>query len=569
MKRPLLLGLLIAFCFSTINVEGETLYWVGGDGDWNDASNWAINSGGQGGVGVPDAATDVVFDANSFSSPYQTVHLTGTVACDDLKFLDTGHEGIALEGSGNSQLALSGDLYLIGGSEFDPGSLRFQGTERDSLRVGESLISGDFIFEGEGEWTILNDLRLGNDDTLELVKGSLKIKGSVLKAGTFLSQGNKSRSVHLGPDGYLDVQKEFRLTDTSSYEFSSDGGRVWIDPNIPLQSIEPDGLEDVTEGISRGSRASCFDPGCIDSIEIVPQDTAAKNGYDISCKDSCDGKFIGRITDSSGCSSDASFTYNWTITGSYQQTDSLVTNVCDQSFIELEIVNDSSGQTCDVSYSLDVPFTLKRDGVIITDPSCPDSCDGEIEYYPEDGVSPYYYEWDNGDTTFTADSLCTGDHPILVTDDNNCRLYDTVSINDPPAIVPNLQTTDASCFGVCDGTAKVNPSGGNGSPYYYSWSTGATTDSIGGLCAGSYSVTVYDKDSCSKTVSFTIDEPAQLQISLDSIDHLLCHEQCQGSISVTVSQGTSPYSYEWYDANTGNQISPQQDTSKPTGLCAG
>ena len=45
-------------------------YWVGGSGNWSDATNhWATSSGGSPGVGnAPDATSNVIFDANSGSA---------------------------------------------------------------------------------------------------------------------------------------------------------------------------------------------------------------------------------------------------------------------------------------------------------------------------------------------------------------------------------------------------------------------------------------------------------------------------------------------------------------------
>jgi len=50
-----------------------TFYWVGGSGTWDGSSttNWSLTSGGAGGAGVPNSATDdVIFNSASSGASY-------------------------------------------------------------------------------------------------------------------------------------------------------------------------------------------------------------------------------------------------------------------------------------------------------------------------------------------------------------------------------------------------------------------------------------------------------------------------------------------------------------------
>src|SRR5947209_2719638 len=49
--------------FSTL--QSQTLYWVGGSGNFNDANHWSLSSGGPSSNSTPNNNTDVVFDDNS------------------------------------------------------------------------------------------------------------------------------------------------------------------------------------------------------------------------------------------------------------------------------------------------------------------------------------------------------------------------------------------------------------------------------------------------------------------------------------------------------------------------
>ena len=55
--------------------------------------------------------------------------------------------------------------------------------------------------------------------------------------------------------------------------------------------------------------------------------------------------------------------------------------------------------------------------------------------------------------------------------------------------------TNIDCHGNVNGMATVSATGGTPN-YSYSWSNGATTQSISGLQAGTYTVTVTDAHGC-------------------------------------------------------------------------
>ncbi|MBN1182039.1 MAG: C10 family peptidase [Bacteroidales bacterium] len=72
-----------------------------------------------------------------------------------------------------------------------------------------------------------------------------------------------------------------------------------------------------------------------------------------------------------------------------------------------------------------------------------------------------------------------------------------------------------TCYGENDGGASVTATGGT-TPYIYSWSNSATTESVTGLAAGWYYITVSDTNDCFSIDSVEITEPDQI-ITTDSI----------------------------------------------------
>lgn len=123
-----------------------------------------------------------------------------------------------------------------------------------------------------------------------------------------------------------------------------------------------------------------------------------------------------------------------------------------------------------------------------------------------------------------------------------------------------VQTTNVTCFGGCDGSAMAFPSGGG--PHTFIWAPGGqTTQAVAGLCAGSYTVTVIDGSSCTATAVVTITEPPQLIVTT-SATNASCSNCCDGFILSSVTGGTPGYVYSW---NT----SPQQNTSTAQAVCPG
>ena len=65
------------------------------------------------------------------------------------------------------------------------------------------------------------------------------------------------------------------------------------------------------------------------------------------------------------------------------------------------------------------------------------------------------------------------------------------------------------------------------------------------MVAGTYDVIVTDANGCQETLSHTITEPTGVEIALetDSFTELVCFEDSDGYLNITVTEGTPPYSY--------------------------
>jgi hypothetical protein len=167
---------------------------------------------------------------------------------------------------------------------------------------------------------------------------------------------------------------------------------------------------------------------------------------------------------------------------------------------------------------------------------------------------PFTYLWSGGQTTSTATGLAPGLYQISVSDGSSCAA-DTVTVSNL-GMVLSISSTGAACSN--PGTATVSVTGGI-SPYTYLWSNSATTSSISAT-AGTYSVTVTDNSGCTVNGTVTISNASTLSASTSSTSVYLCPATL-GSVTVTPSGGTPPYTYVWSPGG--------QTTQTVTGLSAG
>lgn len=161
----------------------------------------------------------------------------------------------------------------------------------------------------------------------------------------------------------------------------------------------------------------------------------------------------------------------------------------------------------------------------------------------------YSYLWNDGQTTATATGLGAGNYSVTVTNPYGRTSTKIISLSNAGAPSASVSSTDATC-GSSDGTAVVSVSGGT-SPYTYTWSNGATTSSLSSLAPGNYLVTVTDALNCLATGSATVNSSSDLFISTSSTD-ASCGSS-DGTATVSVSGGISPYTYLWSTGATTSQ----------------
>ena len=126
----------------------------------------------------------------------------------------------------------------------------------------------------------------------------------------------------------------------------------------------------------------------------------------------------------------------------------------------------------------------------------------------------------------------------------------TVTGMAPCCLMISCISDNLDCDSGPTGTVTALPSGGT-MPYAYNWEDDSnpgisigTTASISNLGSGSYSVTVIDGNGCVVNCSATVSQPPS-PTAICSNDLLACFGDNNGSVTVTASGGTAPYTYNW------------------------
>lgn len=241
------------------------------------------------------------------------------------------------------------------------------------------------------------------------------------------------------------------------------------------------------------------------------------------------------------------YTYSWD--SGITSTDSLASGLCEGSYI----VNVTAANGCVVSDTIEVNSSAS---ISITtnknDLTCNGSSDGTAAVTVSGGTG-LSYTWNPPvSSTANASNLSPGTYTVTVSESGGCGVTNSFVITEPVALSVQTAYKDASCFGTCNGEASVLSSGGT-APYSYSWSTGQTTDSVTGLCAGQVCVRVTDANGCFIDTCLTLLQPDAIQLTVTT-SNSTCNLPT-GSASVNVSGGNSPYTYSWTGGSTSNTAS--------------
>lgn len=218
----------------------------------------------------------------------------------------------------------------------------------------------------------------------------------------------------------------------------------------------------------------------------------------------------------------------------------------------------SAGGNCTetASFTIDDATETPNLSIDVTPSTCSFN-NGAIDLEVDGGQPPYTYKWAHGPMTQDLFNLAANTYTVTVTTALGCSATTSVTVpNNPIAIdIFGIVSDNFSCSspnGFID--LNIEPQGNN---YTYLWSNGQTAPLIENLAPGSYTVIV-TWGSCVNSASFDVFNQANPP-NLSAVGIPATCGLSNGGADATVSGGSSPYTYQWSNSATSqdlNNIAP-------------
>lgn len=214
---------------------------------------------------------------------------------------------------------------------------------------------------------------------------------------------------------------------------------------------------------------------------------------------------------------------------------------------------DSVGNAgCSADYTVYSPDSLRME-FETGDLPCKYDKKGWIQAIPLGGEAPYRIEWSHGSADARIENLEEGRYEVKLTDKRGCFINRKVKINSPDELLLDIDYREPLGWERSDGAVWVMPEGGT-QPYHYEWQGYENDrDTLDGIPAGGYRVTVTDNHRCEKTISTLVPQPSLLEVTVACTRIISCFGVADGILEASVTGGVGNYRYDWFRTNAGKE----------------
>jgi hypothetical protein len=212
-------------------------------------------------------------------------------------------------------------------------------------------------------------------------------------------------------------------------------------------------------------------------------------------------------------------------------------------------VTDANGCTYSASFTIVAPDTLTATPSIAAD-SCAQG-NGQISLQPMGGNQPYTVLWSGDTLGATIKGLSRGTYPVQIVDLNGCTWNDTIRVPGTEQLGVLFNPTSPAC-GDTNGSVATVALGTT--PLQFSWSNGAVGATLNNVSAGIYTLTLTDSIGCHIEREVAVTDLNAPTIAVNAITDVVCEGTATGAIALNVGGGTLPYSYNWSNGRTSEDL---------------
>ncbi len=483
-----------------------------------------------------------VTDANNCSAQLAANIVASVPMALDLYMSDYGDVSIPCVGSNTGVL----EATITGGA----GTLDILWTGPDGFSSTAPHLNG--LFAGDYHLQITDDNGCSLDTTVTLTEPADPIDASfsavVQASGTNISCTG-------GADGTVDLTVS---GGTAPYDMTWHG---------------PSGTSFSTEDIS-GAIAGHYDlvitdaNGCslTDSLTLTEPDSALmatigvsqyNGGFNVSCDGQSDGSIGANVNGGSGA-----LQISWSGPGGFTSSADSIAGLLEGTYTLN--VTDENGCSLAEDVVIIAPEPITWELIASTVPggtniSCHGMNNGAISTSVSGGSGTYEATWTgpNGSNSSSLEvtDLFAGEYCITITDGNGCSVSDCITLTEPEALHVTTVASPAGC-GQSNGSVDAIISGGI-APYTHAWSNGAISEDISGVPANSYWTIVTDANGCTDSTMAQVTGGTAIT-GEGLVGDALCHGDPSGSISLTMTSGSAPYSFAWTGGSTDEDLTGLQ-----------
>jgi hypothetical protein len=187
----------------------------------------------------------------------------------------------------------------------------------------------------------------------------------------------------------------------------------------------------------------------------------------------------------------------------------------------------------------------------VVDPSCAGTNTGSINLTLVGGVTPFTYEWNDGNTNQDRTNLSAGEYTVVITDGNGDTYEESYVLLEPAPIQISTEITQPQCNGFETGVIAPSITGGE-APYTIQVenSIGEFQSNLNNLGDGFYILHVTDNNSCEATVNFEIAAPDAVVPNATYTD-ITCFGLNDGTYTSAPTGGIGNITAEWNDGYLG------------------